>query len=174
MRFIALFVLITILIMSCSLLKRNSARFQNQIYCLTNDSVKYWQDIWKKPYYQPYKEGGIALFQNGNFSEYQNNYENKRIIVDNLSNDIICRSSTFFIKSDTFYLKKCGWTFIFKILTLTDDSLQLMELTDYKFFPDTVPVTFIRSRDQKTKLVNGSLINPDTNLWHIRAVPVIK
>lgn len=174
MRYVFLFILFTILTTSCSLSLKNRTIFQKQISFLTNDSVKYWSDAWKIPYYQQYKEGGIALYKNGNFHEYQLNYENMRIIVDNLSKDITCRPSKFFVHADTVFLNKCGGMVLFKIVKLTVDTLQLEELTNYSFFPDSIPAIYVISRDQNTKPVMGNLINPDTNTWPVRALPINK
>ncbi len=145
---------------------------QNKLHFLTNDSVKYWSAAWNIDYFQPYVEGGFAIYKDGNFHEYQFNYENKRIITDNLSEDVICPPTKFSLKSNTFYLTRCGWTFRFKIINLTEDTLQLKELTDYNYFPDNIPITFIKSGDQVTRPVAGNLLQPDSTTWPVRAEPV--
>lgn len=172
---IKLFLLVFILIGGCISLPIHKNKFHNNtINLLSNDSVKYWFDAWKIPYFPDYKEGGFAIFKNGNLLNYRLNYENKRVIVDNSSNDIFCEPPSFKLKSDKFYLKNCGTTFIFKIVKLNEDTLQLKELTKYNYFEDTIPIIYVKSKNQITRPIEGDLINPDPDMRPVKAMPVIK
>ncbi|MDP4291747.1 MAG: hypothetical protein Q8908_11750 [Bacteroidota bacterium] len=167
-------ILIAILMAGCISLPLHNKKYLNRIHLLTNDSVKFWYDAWRIPYFPDYTEGGIVLFKHGDLINYQINYENKRVITDNLSEDIFCTSPKYYLKSDKFYLVRCGYTYIFKIVKLTDDTLQLNEITKYNYFEDSVPIIFRKSKDQVTRPVKGDLINPDPNTWPIKSIPAIK
>jgi hypothetical protein len=144
---IFLFLIITT---TYNILSAQVKNHQDKIDFLTSDSVKYWSDVWKLPYFNPYIEGGLALFKDGRLISYQTNYENKRVIVDNGTEDVICNPSKFRLKLDTLYIERCGWTFIIKIEKLTRDTLELKEITKYGFYPDSIPIIFVRSKDQST------------------------
>jgi hypothetical protein len=166
---------VSILIAACSSISHFKNNVDNcQTYLLTSDSVKYWCVPMANSLINPDKEAGMALFKNGTLLDYQDNYQNIRIIYDINSGDIFCEPSIFRVKSDTFFIKRCGWTFVFKIGKLTEDSLELKEITKYGYFPDSIPVNFIRSQDQRTRPVKGELINPDTNTWPVRVLPINK
>jgi hypothetical protein len=143
----------------------------DKIDFLTNDSVKYWSDVWKLPYFDPYLEGGLVLFKDGHLISYQTNYENKRVIVDNGTEDVICKPSEFRLKSDTLYVERCGWTIIIKIEKLTRDTLQLKEITKYGFYPDSIPIIFVRSKDQSTRPIEDY---QDYRNGPVKAYPIKK
>lgn len=144
---------------------------------LTNDSVKYWSDVWKKPFFDSYREGGMVFFKDGRLMQYQFTNENKRIITDNGSEDVICPPSTYYLKSDTLFISRCGWTFILKIEELTQDTLQLREITPSGYFPDfgfasgSIPIILIRSQDQITKPIEDYL---DYTKGPVKTIPVKK
>jgi hypothetical protein len=169
-----LFFLVFILFWGCISSPIHKSKFQNRIYLLTNDSVKYWYDAWKIPSFPEYNEGGFVLFKNGNLLNYRLNYENKRVIVDNSSGDIFCDPPKYYVKSDKFYLINCGYKYVFKIKKLNEDTLQLEELTNYNYFEDSVLIIFRKSKDQVTRPVKGDLINPNPNMRPVIALPVIK
>lgn len=125
---------------------------------LTEDSTKYWSDVWKKPFFDFYKEGGLSFTKGGLLLEYQLNRDNKRVIVSG-PDDVICNPTTFRIKQDTLYINRCGYEFNFKIIKLTSDTLELKEIQPHGFFPDlglplgSVPIIYVKSNDQITKPV---------------------
>ena len=153
MRFI-LFFLFFLLIFGCSTVSFNNKN-QYNTSSLSGDGTKYWSDIWKKPYFDSYKEGGLSFTKSGLLLEYQLNSDNKRVIVSG-PEDVICKPTTFKLKSDILYITKCGYTFLFKIVKLTSDTLELKEVSPYGFFPDfgfphgSIPIIYIKSKDQYT------------------------
>lgn len=158
----------------CVSIPLHNKKIQDEICLLTNDSVKYWYDAWKIPYFPDYTEGGIALSKNGDLINYQLNYENVRVITNNLSEDVICDPPKYYVKSNKFYILDCGTKFIFKIVKLNKDTLYLKGLKNYESFPDSIPLIFLKSKDQVTRSVKGDLINPDPNARPVKAMPVIK
>jgi hypothetical protein len=155
-KILAFFILI--LCIGCRNKSDQNIRSQAIISELTNDSVKYWVDIWKSPYFDQYNEGGLAFYKNGNLVEYQHTNENIRVVIEG-SEDVICRPSTFKLKSDTLYIERCGWTFIFLIKKLNIDSLYIEEISECGYFPDfgfprdSVKLIFTKSTDQITRPV---------------------
>jgi hypothetical protein len=151
-----LFSIIVIACFGCKTKSDQNIRSQVNISDLTNDSVKYWSDIWKLPYFNQYQEGGLAFYENGQLIEYQHTNENKRVILKE-SEDVICMPSTFRLRSDTLYIERCGWTFVFSIKKLNKDSLCIEEISEYGYFPDfgfsrdSIKIIFTISGDQKTR-----------------------
>ncbi len=152
---VKLFSLFFLIIFSCSTFNLRNKNQYNPSF-LTGDSTKYWSDIWKKPYFESYKEGGLSFTKSGVLIEYQLNSDNNRVIVSG-PEDVICQPTTFKLKSDTLYIKKCGYEFVFKIVKLTSDTLKLKEVPPYGFFPDlglplgSIPIIYIKSEDQYAK-----------------------
>jgi hypothetical protein len=164
-----------LLITICCVSTLNSVKQPNTHYLLTNDSVKYWCDEWKMPFFNEYREGGIAFYCNGDFHKYRINYNGDRVFVDNLSDDLECPVSRFIVSSDTLFIHICGNVHVYKLVKLTSDTLELEEISNYNFFntccPDVIIMNFIESKDQRSKPINGPLINPDTSTWLIKAIP---
>ncbi len=129
---------------------------QKNIRLLTNDSIKYWSDIWKKPYFENYKEGGLAFSKDSILVEYHTNSDMERSILRG-SDDVICTKEKFWLRGDTLFIKRCGFESVLKIVKLTEDSLELKEVTMYNFFPDlgkpigSIPIIYVKSKDQITK-----------------------
>ena len=141
---------------------------KKSLFLLTSDSVKYWYSpIYENPSIS-FKEAGIALYKNGFLIDYQHNYQNIRVISDNSSDDVFCEQSRFKFKAHRFIINYCGWKFVFKIIKLTQDSLMLKEITHYRYFPDSIPIIYIRSNDQNTRPIYGPLLDPDTNNWPVK------
>jgi len=109
--------------------------------------------------------------------EYQFTDDNKRIITNNGSEDVVCPPSTYYLKSDTLFISRCGWTFIMKIDKLSKDTLQLREITPSGYFPDfgfasgSIPIILIRSQDQITKPIEDY---QDYTKGPVKSIPVKK
>ena len=165
-----------ILFIGCRDKSDQNCKSQVSISDLTNDSVKYWADNWKLPYFNQYKEGGLVFYKNGNLVEYQHTNENIRVAVKE-SEDVICRPSTFKLKSDTLYIERCGWTFIFLIKKLNKDSLYIEEISNYGYFPDygfpsdSIKLIFNKSSDQITKPVKDYR---DYTQGPVKSIPINK
>ena len=160
-------VLLMLVFIGCASISTEKSSSKDHSFLLTNDSVKYWKFLTKSEHSYPETEGGYAFYKNGDYHKYQYNYEGKRVIVDNLSDDVICPALKFHKKTNIIYLIDCGWTYKYKILNLTTDTLSLFQLTHYKY--DTTGVSkflsqesdsifLVKSANQTTKLVNGKLI----------------
>jgi hypothetical protein len=142
---------VALLILGCTnVLSVKNKKGETQSFLLTNDSVKYWCETRGNSIIKTYNEAGIALFKNGACLNYENDYKKSRVIIDFGSIDIFCDTSKFWVKSDTLYLERCEWTFVFKIQKLTVDTLELKEISNYGFYPDDIPIVFVESKDQST------------------------
>jgi hypothetical protein len=73
-----------------------SFQVNNILSLLTNDSVKYWNSIWKVPYFKEnYREDGFAFYKNGKLVEYYTNEFDQRIIINAGSIDLRCNPTTY-------------------------------------------------------------------------------
>lgn len=132
------------------------------ISLLSNDSIKYWNSIWKAPYFRDYRDAGLAFYKNGKLVEYWTNEFGQRIIINVGSIDLRCSPTTYEIKRDTLVINRCGYMSCFIIENLTNDNLKLKEIPPYGFFPDlgtkpgSIPKIFTISDDQKKRPIDDT------------------
>jgi hypothetical protein len=138
-----------------------SQRSFNRVSILTNDSLKYWEEIWKKPYFENYRETGLVFFNNGRLLSYFVNNKNERVIIRD-TEDVICEPEAYTLKYDTLFIDRCGYRFAFSVKKLTKDSLELKEISKYGYFPnleflnDTMSFILVEAKDQITKLIDDN------------------
>ena len=135
---------------------------------LTNDSVKYWNQLCFFEQKYIVRESGVAFYIDSNYIEWCTNYENKRII-DEPPDDIICkRPYKFKLKNDTITITTCV-IYTLKIIKLTDDTL-ILKLNNNNNPMNLDTIVCVKSRDQITKPVFGELLSPDTSTWPVKVI----
>lgn len=130
---------------------------QAHVSVLSNNNLKYWEEIWKKPYFEEYKESGLIFYKDGRVQNYYFNVNNQRVLIRGNA-DVICEPETYKLKNDTLFIDGCGFRFAFIVRKLTQDSLELKEISKYGYFPnfgfsiDTMKFLLVKSKDQITNL----------------------
>jgi len=151
------------LLLSCSgiTLLKNNHYHQTTLDLLTNDSVKYWTCLPNDTFLNNEKEVGVALFRDGLYVDYKENCKKRRVIID-INSDVICNPFRFSVRQDSFFLSRCGWLFLFKILKLNNDTLELKEFSGHHFAPFDSTIQFVKSKDQQSRPISGELDSCET------------